>query len=273
MGILNKFKNMFTEEIEEEIDEPVKKEMISVEIPSPVEKEKREMMEKKRVNPSPKSDRNIEKREVQPLKKESLPLRRETPSVSKREDMIQKPKEEKFTFPVFFDDEDFDTLDKKIEKKEERKIEPYGGKKKEIKKENSEKKFKPTPIISPIYGVLDKNYKKEDITTKNKIGQARVSKEMNIDDLRKKAYGTLEDDLESGLMHDTAYDRPAVFRNENDMFDDFNMLTDDLEPYETRSGTLEDNMVKQQLEKTVDNQAETDLFNLIDSMYEKGDES
>lgn len=274
MGILNKFKNMFTEEIEEEMDEPVKKEMISVEIPSPLDKEKRETLEKKKINPSPKNDRVIEKRDVQPLKKEPTPpLRREVSTPIKREDVIQKPKEEKFTFPVFFDDDDFDTLDKKIEKKEERKSEPYGGKKKEVKKENSEKKFKPTPIISPIYGVLDKNYKKEDITSKSKIGQTRMNKEMNIDDLRKKAYGTLEDDLESGLLHDTAYDKPAVFRDENDMFDDLGMLTDDLEPYETRSRSLEDNMVKQQLEKTVDNQAETDLFNLIDSMYEKGDRS
>ncbi len=277
MGILNKFKNMFTEEIEEEIDEPVKKEMISVEIPSPIERERKTIKEKEE-KPTPKVDRIVENREIRPSKKDVSPTRtRENTTSPRREEVLSKPKEEeKFTFPVFFDDDDFDTLDKKVEKKEERKVEPYGGKKKEIKKEDTSKKFKPTPIISPIYGVLDKNYKKEDITNKiNKTSSSRSHKEMTIDDLRKKAYGTLEDDLESGLLNDTAYDKPAVFREETDMFDDLSMFEDDFltPPYETRSANTEENMVKQELEKNVDEKAETDLFNLIDSMYEKGDRS
>lgn len=32
--------------------------------------------------------------------------------------------------------------------------------------EEPKKVFKPSPIISPVYGVLDKNYHKEDIVTK-----------------------------------------------------------------------------------------------------------
>ena len=38
MGLMDKLKNLFTEEVEEEVevkDEPIKKEMIQVEIPSP----------------------------------------------------------------------------------------------------------------------------------------------------------------------------------------------------------------------------------------------
>ena len=35
MGLMNKLKNLFTEEVEEEIEEPIKKEMVKVEIPSP----------------------------------------------------------------------------------------------------------------------------------------------------------------------------------------------------------------------------------------------
>ena len=30
------------------------------------------------------------------------------------------------------------------------------------------KVFRPSPIISPVYGVLDKNYRKEEIVDKNK---------------------------------------------------------------------------------------------------------
>ena len=51
--------------------------------------------------------------------------------------------------------------------------------------------FKPSPIISPIYGVLDKNYKKEDVKEKKEIrltGYTRSN--MNVDDIRAKAYGS-----------------------------------------------------------------------------------
>ncbi len=57
--------------------------------------------------------------------------------------------------------------------------------------------FKPSPIISPVYGVLDKNYKKEDVVNKSDT-PFRSSYErtnMSVDDVRKKAYGTLSDDL------------------------------------------------------------------------------
>ena len=50
--------------------------------------------------------------------------------------------------------------------------------------------FKPSPIISPIYGILDKNYKKEDVKEKKEIRLSGYTRSnMNVDDIRKKAYG------------------------------------------------------------------------------------
>ena len=50
--------------------------------------------------------------------------------------------------------------------------------------------FKPSPIISPIYGVLDKNYKKEDVKEKKEVRLSGYTRSnMNVDDIRKKAYG------------------------------------------------------------------------------------
>ena len=51
--------------------------------------------------------------------------------------------------------------------------------------------FKPSPIISPIYGILDKNYKKEDVVTKKevRITSNYTRRNMNVDDIRNKAYG------------------------------------------------------------------------------------
>ena len=57
--------------------------------------------------------------------------------------------------------------------------------------------FKPSPIISPIYGILDKNYKKEDVREKKEVrltGYTRSN--MNVDDIREKAYGKEEKETE-----------------------------------------------------------------------------
>ncbi len=62
---------------------------------------------------------------------------------------------------------------------------------------NEKTTFKPSPIISPIYGILDKNYRKEDIVQKREIHLTSEyeRRNMTVDDVRKKAYGTLSDDL------------------------------------------------------------------------------
>lgn len=271
MGLMNKFKNMFTEEIE---DEPIKKEVIQVEIPAPakVEKEERKEIIRKEIT-------NDEM---------DLPIRREEP----KEEIIPEKKEDKFTFPVFFDDKDFDTLEKpKKEPKIEKKVEPYSGGI-EVPKEKP-KVFKPTPVISPIFGVLDKNYTKEDITDRNekKTVVRHEDHVMTIDDIRKKAYGTLEDDLESSLVRDDFYEAPTT-SDEKDFFDDFGLL-DDMSPEKeidfieegpktTRESRMahiteetdieeELNQSSQKIEEKKKRETD-DLFDLIDSMYEKEDE-
>lgn len=50
--------------------------------------------------------------------------------------------------------------------------------------------FKPSPIISPIYGVLDKNYKKDDVKEKKEVRLTTYSRtNVSVDDIRDKAYG------------------------------------------------------------------------------------
>lgn len=58
--------------------------------------------------------------------------------------------------------------------------------------------FKPSPIISPIYGILDKNYKKEDVVSKREVRftSSFVKEKLNVDDVREKAFGnTVEDEV------------------------------------------------------------------------------
>lgn len=182
MGFLDKMKNLFTEEIEEEEIKPQKKDVKPVETIIP----KRETV----------------------IKRENDV--RVTDSKLHVTDSRLEENKEKFVFPVYFDDKDFDDLEKpkvkekpKMEPKEPKK-EPYQGAKVVIEPE-PKKVFKPSPIISPVYGVLDKNYSKDDITTKkstNNFNRNTKPAHMTVDDIRNKAYGTLEDDLESTLSYD-----------------------------------------------------------------------
>ena len=291
MKFLEKVKNMFTEEVEEEII-PVKTEVRKVEVPVSVPVQKVETT-------SP----NIE-------------------ATSKIETV--KP-EEKPKAPVFFDDKDFDKLPtaSNVEKKQEKqppvkastskppvkpeRKEAYGGKNpaytaSTLKEEK--KTFKPTPIISPVYGVLDKNYRKDDIAPRKRVTQNNGSKELTIDDIRNKAFGTLEDELETTLFGsmppltenldtDQMEVMPTPSRVERnkevELLDEVEGLEQMVinekpefepsiaeEPFaeETNQNMIEDEMDKicsepsEELENDAD-LTESDLFNLIDSMYEK----
>lgn len=228
MGLLDKMKNLFTEEIEEE---PVKSEVIQVEIPAPVKKEEIKPIENK-----------IDFNE----------------SVS---DNVSIKKEEKNVAPIFFDDAYFKELEQpKVVKKEV--------KSSYMKEKKEEKKFTPTPIISPVYGVLDKNYNKEDITTKKERESiAHTNTSVTIDDVRRKAYGTLEDDIETTLFGSNS----ILFteeKEEKDLFED--LVDDEIE--------IEDiNIIEEEMDSTnilddildENSSSNSELFDLIDSMYEK----
>ena len=224
MSLLDKMKSLFTDEVEE----PIKSEVIQVEIPAPTKEEVK-----------PEEPPKIEPKEV---------------------------KQEKNTQPIFFDDAYFKEL-------EQPKKEVKSSYLKEQTKVKEEKKhFKPTPIISPVYGVLDKNYNKEDIAQKKETPITYTSTRISIDEVRKKAYGTLEDDLESTLVGNNS----IIFNDatkEEDLFDE---LIDEAKPVKEEPINIIDddiNMIEEAMEPKKDDPiTESELFDLIDSMYEKGDQ-
>ncbi len=269
MGLMDKLKNLFTEEVEEEIEipeEPIKKEVIQVEIPSPAARKA-------------------------PVTEEVLP----------EPDVVTEQKKDDFKFP-FFDDEDFHAMEAKEKPKEEKKRTLYN--KKETRKEvysppKEEKKvFKPTPIISPVYGILDKNYQKEDIKAKSSKPRSYYNpKEATVDEIRNKAYGTLEDDIET-----TLFGRNRVLFDEEpekDMTDviEENIKTDEelidiVSPKEEysdsligerpRHGNTEEepeltDLLQAELGKDEEEKphkiSDSELFSMIDSMYQKGDKN
>lgn len=195
MGLFDKIKDLFTDE--EEVYET--KEI--------------EMEEQEEENKLPTFMRNkIEKEEQEKeIKILEEPKKEEEKEIAVLVENIPTPKKEENKFPFNFDDDDFIEptrfsraavqKEKTIEKLKEPQtptIKPYSNKKETEKT----KKFRPTPVISPVYGVLDKNYKTEEVVSKDEDSYAipRASKKVDFESVRKKAYGTLSDDIKANMM-------------------------------------------------------------------------
>ena len=208
--------------------------------------------------------------------------------------------ERTFNFPMDFEDETEFTPKREESPKEEKKevikkeytteyksnpvpsirnYTKYEGIKEEAKEEA--KKFKPTPVISPIYGVLDKNYKKEDLLIDSAKEKEEVKK-VDYDTVRRKAYGSMyPEDEDKGIFfnlddqnkeEETDEDDVKIIYNDvtlEDEEDDKNMtIGEKIEAYEK---SLQDDDIDYD-EEDEDNQIlsetkEQDLFNLIDNMY------
>ncbi len=228
MGIIDKLKNALFEEEFVEVEEPAPK-------PKLIKKEKlRKENVKKEVAPS----KPIAKKVILPEQNENHfedEIDNFAESVVEEE---VKPTRESVKFPML-DDNDFkvdDSYEQSIvrnaqvstqnrvrrnESKREEEVvsKKLYGKKVEVKNDTSkpyefndtstvhkpyDKKedktyFQPSPIISPIYGILDKNYKKEDVVSKREVRLTSSYSHDNIsvDDVRRKAFGTISDDLQS----------------------------------------------------------------------------
>ena len=187
MGLFGKIKNIFYDE--EIVDVP--------EEPKSVEK--------------PKIEEVKGEKKVEPIKRET-PVINTTPTYSERE-IFTRETTNTFKFPMLDEEEvkpartrvnalESARMEKKKEETEKARTDKY----KDLFKENTttsskpDRIFKPSPVISPVYGVLDKNYTREEIIERQEnITRTTNPKDMNYDAVRRKAYGTLEDELESTL--------------------------------------------------------------------------
>ena len=273
MGLFNKLKNVLFEE--EEIEIPVKEPEVKKEV----------------------------KVEAKPLERKKTFEEDDNFEVPVKDQELFKA-EKTFDFPVF-DDEEFDEMKKFDfeEKKEEPKktmgINLFDYEKPKIKREAprtrtpeikgriydtkrddiSNRKFKPSLVISPVYGVLDKNYKKEDIVIKKEEKKA-----IELDDVRKKAFGTLEESLleekESKVKFDSDEHMDKLLEN---AITDTIPVPDDIleeEPVKEVKEEIRETVpkrgksLKEDVPETVskEEKVEDDLFDLIDSMYEDQEE-
>ena len=164
------------------------------------------------------------KKEIKkPVKKVNIyDIENEKKKVEKKEDISERElfkSERTFNFPVDFEDEpDFEPVTKKDAQKEsiKRSKTENNNVSRTNRRSNSEvkstrhytsvdrspmyhkkeeKTFHPTPIISPIYGILNKNYEKDDGTEKRSL-RPNTTEKVDFDSVRKKAYADLDEELE-----------------------------------------------------------------------------
>lgn len=275
MGVFSKLKNIFYDE--EYIDEPE--------------------AEIKKVD-------KVVKKEVEEAKPrvEEIKITREEPKREEIKRVVEEPKsnndfserelfrsERTFNFTEFDDDEELPPRRNVLNP------EPKVAKRVEVQKPaipEQPKIFKPSPVISPIYGILDKDYKKDEVVSKTVREEKIVIKDSatTYDTVRRKAYGTLEDELEDTLNSMNKL-TPEAISNEVNKIDESvneldkktNKIEDLISKIETTTsdisvGELEDKMELEHFDdeddepvsdKTMTNSTlEHDLFNLIDSMYD-----
>lgn len=322
MGLLNKVKNLFFEEEYVEVEEKPKKAKKDVPIAKKIELPKVEKVETKE---EPEEKESFEE-EIKEKRENKFPMHFDTEdfkedqnndvdnaanddeefyleqSVSRRSERYKEPNVEK---------EQPKESEEVIEEVEEEKYDfelEYGKEQEEQKGlyegKSPKKTFTPTPIISPIYGILDKNYTKDDVVTKKEIRLSTAHRKADLDAVREKAYGDLTSDITQS-MEDVVEDKDTEEENlENTLYDlnDENtspaiesVTVGDAEEYfndlgleynidyedtsVTKSKEKENKEKKRRSEKEVveektekeeqDEDLESNLFDLIESMYDE----
>lgn len=238
---------------------------------------------------------DVEEEEIPVITKEikKEPIKEENPIKEvkiPKEDVAVKKEISSFNFPLDIDEKPMSRVKKDYDFDEEfnsrrntyqeppKKKEPTNDYnryfREEAKRPEPTKPFTPTPIISPVYGILDQNYTKDDVIVKTDIGV----KTPDLDDVRRKAYG---------IEKKTKETKKTVIEVEDEFTEPLKSLDEILinkeEEKEKETVVLKDEFVipdeiseepiYEEKTKNTEDTLETDLFNLIDSMYEEKKES
>lgn len=220
MGLLDKLKDLFVDEVD--VDDEFE-----------LEEENKKIYEEPE-GILPKVMRDTIKKEEESIKFEELKPSKE--EVKKEKEFVEPVvPSQKFSFPIDFEE---DVAPSRVANRNVLKVE----KEKEVPKKAPElypkkevvvekPKFKPTPVISPVYGILDKNYRKEEVREKaeENVEMKRPSKKVDFETVRKKAFGNLTDEIKDNLMCENCELYKEVKRISSISADDllYDMMVDD----------------------------------------------
>lgn len=249
--------------------------------------------------------------EKKEIREEPVQVKQVAPAAPKAEVSERELFKSDTTFPFFdFDEEEFDKQmpakapERPVVEKRNTNVFEYERKKKiekrtdfgryektEITETIERKKFKPSPIISPVYGILDQNY------DKNQIMKRRDPDKVDIQSVRDKAFGekkempkvefeprqTFYEETETVTISEPAEKEKKVktidelLEDTSDLVVDIDHdlaseidLMDPIEIPPVEEPTIEETheMKIPEVEDTLEN----DLFDLIDSMYDSKEE-
>lgn len=313
MGFIDKLKNVFFEEVEEEEEETIEEQPIKFAKKIEIPKRKERIVEKKE---EVEEDFYEEEKKIETPKTNDFVMQEVTYEIPRiQDDSYNK-------MPMMFDEEDF--FDNSYQKEVKEQYKPVTREVRMEKKdlypekkeptyvesvskayqnnsyaksyyENKESKgFKPSPIISPIYGVLDKNYRKEEVVTKkeNKSFSNNYHK-VDLDSVRNKAFGseevkvdnnsnvvevkkevTFEVKKEEKTLYDVNKTKPDINKitlaDADEYYNDLG-LAYNVDYNDTSRDTRLSRSKKHQEEKQEENEGNDNLFDLIDLMYNKED--
>ena len=286
MGLLNKIKGILFEEVEED-------EVVS----TPKSEEKKPIAEK--IEPQRKVEEPVEKS----VPKVTAPVKETKTENLNERDLFKSDN----ISPFFdFDEEEFSNMSR-VQKPKTTNVMEYERKKRVEKRydmgnfskiERTEvvekKKFKPSPIISPVYGILNEDYKPEDIKSKT---DNVVNTGLDFNSVRKKAFGeetlgepeaTYYEESVTVKVKENEEEKQQKVKTIDELLEDTSDVTIDVD----EKNSVEDkndikatdevadyeridkcDVNKTEMRKVEDDDTlENDLFDLIDSMYDNREE-
>ena len=204
MSFMNKVKNFFYEDVEEDVEET------RVEEP------------KKKFNPF-KKEPKVEEKVSEEVRKN---VKQEANNDLSERELFKS--ERTFNFPMDLGDEIFDKEEPEVVTKQTTMVknEPvkesytrsiYRNISKEEPKVEEKKKFRPSPVISPVYGILDKNYTVDDVVDADKTKEFSFDKKVvDYDSVRNRAYKDIDNELEKTMNNDIFYNLDEEINEEQE---------------------------------------------------------
>jgi hypothetical protein len=272
MKFFDKIKNFFYDEEEVTVAKSIPKTETKSEVPVVEKETKQPSKEEEKKKPIDKKE-NVED------------------IISERELFKSEPT---FKFPVIFEDEDFVDEKKKNKSMNVLDVENTKIKDKVLIPIDDKRAFIPSPMISPIYGVIE-NKETEPVTRSNTVSTPGRGKKLDFDSVIQKAYGVAQPLEETEITNVTNNDKGIFFNLKEetddapiDLFKDIKENDKMVLPNRSRykedeeedndedtdnkytSPPKEDNL------KTIDELLESaddqDFYTLVDSMYKEDEE-
>ena len=263
MKLLDKLKDILFDEEEEEVEENVVPKKVinhNLEEKKPDKEDKKEEV-KEDVKKANDNDLNLENTF-------KFPLFDEQEFESTKPKSIIEPKKN-------FGLDEIDVYRSEYHREEKKPIKEFSAPRADYddflnEKPKEKSMFTPSPIISPVYGILNKNYEKGekvDIGELNTttLPQASKPKSLNVDDVRRKAFGQLDNELknieELNPTKVTITEIVTTPDNDDDMIPD---VSDTMELKQTLTG------IRENLENISGKMA--DIETKVDNHFETEDE-